>query len=151
MSIELRVYPDRRLVYSRASGVLTVADVMRGRDALTQILFFDRSFDHLVDLRAVDTSQLSANDIRTIAGSSVLAATARRAIIAADEATFGLSRMYQILREAAGGQETRRVFRTLDDALRWLGREGLDPGRDEEEGSTVEAAVATYVPTINRE
>jgi hypothetical protein len=92
------------------------------------MLFFDRSFDHLVDLRAVDVCQLSADDLRTIAASSVLAATGRRAIIAAADATFGLSRMYQILREAAGGQETRRVFRTLDDALRWLGREGLDPG-----------------------
>ena len=128
MSIEFRIDPHRRLVYCRASGVLTVADVMQGRDALTRMLFFDRSFDQLVDLRAVDVSQLSADDLRTIAASSVLAATARRAIIAAADATFGLSRMYQILREVAGGQETRRVFRTLDDALRWLGREGLDPG-----------------------
>jgi hypothetical protein len=128
MSVEFRIDPHRRLVYSRASGVLTVTDVMQGRDVLTRMPFFDPSFDHLMDLRVVDVSQLSANDLRIIAASSVLTATARRAIVAAADGTFGLSRMYQILREAAGGRETRRVFRTLEDALRWLGREGLDLG-----------------------
>jgi len=43
----------------------------------------------------------------------------RRAVVVTSDVLFGMARMYQILRDEP--TDELEIFRTLDDAIRWLG------------------------------
>jgi len=82
-------------------------------------------FDEIVDLTTCDFSALSSGAIHS--GSDTIenslknfSTVAKTAIVAPGDLSFGLSRMYGVYNEHAN--ETVRVFRTVEDALRWLGR-----------------------------
>ncbi len=77
----------------------------------------------LIDLRSADLAEISSGLIPEVA--SVFGAhdrgrtEARIAIVASDDAAYGLSRMYQAYRDDAPFE--LRVFRDLEDARAWLG------------------------------
>jgi hypothetical protein len=62
---------------------------------------------------------MSSDDIRRLAESSVLAPSARRAMVATAPAIYGVFWMYATSRDLrVGGPEI--VFTTLEDAIEWV-------------------------------
>lgn len=76
----------------------------------------------MFDVTHVTDAQLTSEDIRRLAQTTVFSPDSRRAILVSNDLQFGLSRMFAIIRETFG-EKGIRVFRNLDDALDWvLGR-----------------------------
>jgi hypothetical protein len=96
---------------------------MRGhQDRLLADPEFDASFDQLIDATRVTKIDISADEIRTLAHRPVFSLKSRRAFVATKPVLFGLGRMAQIYQEDAG-VAAAEVFDSMDEALKWLGRE----------------------------
>jgi hypothetical protein len=84
-----------------------------------------RGFDELIDFRALVKVDVSGEDLRTVASLAVQrdeeGDSSRFAIVASTSLTFGLSRMYQILRDVEDASKREvMVFQVLDEASAWL-------------------------------
>ena len=80
---------------------------------------FDPSYSQLVDFTQITEFDLSAEDIRQMARRKVFSPDSRRAILVPNEHGYGLGRMFESLRDAAG-ERGIRVFRKLEEALDWV-------------------------------
>jgi predicted component of type VI protein secretion system len=109
----------RRLVYSRAWGVFSAAEMDEHRRAVATDPAFDPSFAQLGDLREVVRFDIETAILRREATETIFAPTARRALVASSDVGYGLSRVYGAHAELA--QQSIRVFREIEDAERWLG------------------------------
>lgn len=114
-----KIDKERRLVLTTGSGVFTFADVVSHMDKLSTDPDFDPSFSQIADFTHVTRIELSADDIRRLAQRTIFSPHSRRAFIAANEAAFGIGRMFEILR-GLEGEKGIRIFRTLEEALDWV-------------------------------
>jgi hypothetical protein len=87
---------------------------------LGQRLEFDPTWAHVFDARDIVEFDVSSEDIRRLAETSVLGLAARRAMVASDPAIFGLFRMYSTTLELRTGAPEVGVFTTLDEAIEWV-------------------------------
>jgi hypothetical protein len=111
----------RGLVKVRAWGVLTPADVMATRSKFTTHPAFRSDWSQLYDLREVTNIAATGSAIQEVADASVFGPGSRRAFVAPRDESFGLSRMFATYREIAGGREQIEVFRSIEEAEKWLG------------------------------
>ena len=109
----------RRIVVSCAWGELSTADFLAHFQAVGTDPSFDPTFGQLVDLREVALFTLDTVTIREKAARSLFQPGVRRAIVAPSDIAFGLARMFGMY--AASASQNVAVFRTIDDAERWLG------------------------------
>jgi hypothetical protein len=112
---------ERRLVVSEANGLVTAEDFLEQGKRLAEDPRFDPSFDQILDLRNASQVELPTPALKGMASLRLFGPGARRAMVASRDLTFGLARMYEALR--ADAPESIKTFRTMEDALRWLGRE----------------------------
>ena len=115
------IYPDQQLVYTRWWGDVTDTDVLDHQRKLADDSQFRNDFSQLIDfLGASSLKALTSDGIKKLAQRHVFGLGSRRAIIVADDASFGMARMFQIYREIADGEEQIRVFKSLKEAREWL-------------------------------
>jgi len=113
-------YLDRRLMITRAWGHITVEDVLAFRQDLAARPEFNPTWAHVVDARNAVVFDMSADEIRQLAETSVFSPSARRAMVATDPAIFGLFRMYGVMFELQVDGSAVGVFTTLDNAIEWV-------------------------------
>jgi len=113
--------PDHRLVRSRAWGVLTHDEITALRLRYTGDPAFQADFSQLFDLREVTTVSATLDELQEVASFSIFGPGARRAFVATNPVPYAFSRMYEAYREFNGGQEQIEVFRSIEDAEKWLG------------------------------
>lgn len=109
----------RRVVVSRAWGVLSTAEFLAHYEAVATDPDFDPTFAQLVDLRDVTAFNVDVITLRSKALQSMFRPGTRRAIVASSDVTFGLARMFGTYAESAS--QSIAVFRAIDEAERWLG------------------------------
>jgi hypothetical protein len=119
MPFYYKIDKESRLVMSTGSGVLTVADSLAHQDELLKDPEFDPSFSQLMDLTHITKLEHTSDDVRRVAERSVFSPHSRRAILVSADVTFGVARMFEMLRETLG-EKGIRVFRELDEALEWV-------------------------------
>jgi hypothetical protein len=112
-------YLDRRLMITRAWGHITMADVRAYQQELRQRPEFDPTWALVFDARDAVKFDLSSDQVRQLAETSVLAPWARRAVVVTDRAISGF-RMYGAQFERQVDGSALGVFRTLDDAIEWV-------------------------------
>jgi hypothetical protein len=112
---------DRRLVRARAWGVLTHDEITGLRLRYTGDPAFQPDFSQLFDLREVTSITATLDELQEVASFSVFGRGARRAFVATNPVPYAFSRMYEAYREFNGGQEEIEVFRSIEDAEKWLG------------------------------
>jgi hypothetical protein len=126
MPIEYRIDHARRLVVATGHGAITDADVF-GYQREVWSRPDVAGYDELVDVSRVERIVMpSPGRVRDLAELSasmdVPPGGSRFAIVAPSDLTFGIGRMYETYRGLAGGEAKKvSVFRTLDEALRFLG------------------------------
>jgi hypothetical protein len=120
MPLATSFYLDRRLIITRGWGHITLADMRAYQQELVQRPEFDPTWAHVFDARNAIQFDMSSEETRQLAATSVLAPSARRAMVATDLATFGFFRMYGTLFELQVDGSAVGVFRTLDDAIEWV-------------------------------
>ena len=116
-----QIDPQRRLISTRATGVVDRQGAQNHRAQIVANPLFDSSFSQLIDLRAVERIDLSTDDIVRLASESILAAPARQAIVAPTDAMFGVSRMYYAYRCQDPNHADIVVCRTIGEAYARLG------------------------------
>lgn len=123
---------DRRLVVAQGRGVLTGQDIFEYQREV-----WSRpdvaGYSELVDMTAVERIDMASTDrIRELAFLSASmdppSSRSRFAIVAPTDEAFGLGRMYQAYRRMED-RTTKEVsvFRSLEDAMAFLGVEGDPP------------------------
>jgi hypothetical protein len=113
-----------RVVRARAWGVLTCAEAAATRTRFAGDPAFRPDFSQLYDFREVTRVDMTGEEIRDFARFSPFAPGARRAAVATQSAVYGVLRMLGIQREVSGGQDEIRIFKSLEDAVKWLELEG---------------------------
>ncbi len=134
MPIEYSIHPEHRLVVARVHGKVTDTEVFDFQRAVWSREDV-QGYDELVDTSGLEDLQLpSVGRIRDFAAFSATmdvpsaASPTKIAILAPQDFAFGVARMYEAHREAdPAGMKRVAVFRTLDEALAYLGRDRL-PG-----------------------
>ncbi|MBZ5534721.1 MAG: hypothetical protein LAO31_02100 [Acidobacteriia bacterium] len=134
MPIEYQIDRDRKLVLAKARGTVTDEDVFGyqrevwSRDDVA-------GYDELVDMSEVEHIAVPSVDrVRQLASLSVNmdapSLASKLAIIAPQDVAFGLGRMYATYRGMDPQSKKQvEVFRSLGEALAFLGVTGLEPFR----------------------
>ena len=126
MPIEYRIYHEQRLVVARGSGTVTDQDVFGYQRSVWSIPSV-AGYNELVSM--TDAQGFAVPSIGRVQELADLAATmdhpvseSKFAIVAPDDIAFGLGRMYESCRGMnRASTKKASVFRTLPEALRWLG------------------------------
>ena len=127
MPVDYHVDHEQRLVRVRLSGLIT-PDALFGYQQAVWSNPTVTGYDELVDMNGVESVEApSPSNVSALAGFSAKmdgdTGPTKLAIVAADNLTFGLGRMYQAYREMKPGSTKEvGVFRSMPDALAWLGR-----------------------------
>jgi hypothetical protein len=108
----------RRLVISTASGLVTAADLLAHQRRLLGDSDFDPTCSQIVDCTAVTGIDLSAEEVRAVAATTIFSAHSRRAVLVTTDEQFGFASMFKITREAQG-EYGIRVFRDRVEAWHW--------------------------------
>jgi hypothetical protein len=141
MPIDYRVDHERRLVLAEGRGAVTAEDIFAyQREAWSRA---DVSgYDELVDMTGVEKIvEPSSDGMRRLAAMSAQAdppiGGTRFAIVAPQDVAYGLGRMYEAYR-GLNKRSTKQVavFRSLEEALRWLsaGVPSVNPGETSKSG-----------------
>ena len=134
MPIEYAIDHARRLVVARGNGVLTGADIFAYQREVwsrPDVLGYDELVD-MSDVTEIPTPNPAGENFRALASESAATDSVeiptKFAIVAGEQLAYGLARMYQTYRELEPKSTKRvEVFRTLPEALAFLGVESLEP------------------------
>ena len=123
MPISYRIDPARNLIFTTASGILTDDDILELKRRLTADPEFNADMRELSDVRAVTDLRVTTQGVRRMVALDSMHSSRldgyRLAIVAGEDAIFGMARMYQMLTE--DNVPHVAVFRDPDTATRWLG------------------------------
>lgn len=115
----------RRIVFSRAWGVLVDADLIAHAKALRDDPRFSPDFSQIADFRQVAEYRLTAETVRGHVHVNPFSPAARRVIAVAPGVGFGMARMYQAT--LAGDSDAFQVVHSLEDANEWMGLDRASP------------------------
>lgn len=110
---------QRRIVFSKATGVLGYAEGLDHMNRLQGNPDFVPEFDQLFDFREVTTVALSHEDVRNLAERAIFSARSRRAFVVAGDLSFGVARVFEAYRDLHG-ESGIVIFREMKEALAWL-------------------------------
>ena len=118
MPLDFVIDAEHRIVYSRAWGEFTEADVLAHRQRLKADPQFDNTFRQLADFSMVTRFAIPSTSVKALTSSDPWDSDARRAFFAPADVVFGMARMYEMLM----GKYTSNiaVFRRAEEAERWL-------------------------------
>ncbi|NTW58282.1 MAG: hypothetical protein HGB21_07130 [Nitrospirae bacterium] len=128
MPITYAIDRTRRTVYAGASGVLTPRDLFTYQNEVWSAPEL-RGYNECVDMLAVtDIEGATDSNMKALAELSARMddplAKSKFAIIAREDLHYGLARMYEAYRSMQPmNTRTLAIFRTREDALRWLSGE----------------------------
>jgi hypothetical protein len=119
MRVAREIDSQSHLVILTVSGKLTDQGLLRLYDELRETEGLTPDFELLIDLRQADGREVSTAAVTSLAERPLLLSPeSRRAVVVTSEFGFGMARMYELLRDAKGGEI--RVFRDFDEARLWL-------------------------------
>jgi hypothetical protein len=116
--ISYRVDRALRLVFSRAWGVVTDGEMLSHSAALRADPRFEPDFNHWLDADDVSDLRLTSEAVRRLAIQTPFGPGSRRAVVASADFVFGMSRMFQLMRDDNPGQLS--VFRDAPSAHAFL-------------------------------
>lgn len=127
MAIRYQIDAEAGVIYVNLDGSVHSDEFSAALDRLFHDPEYQVGLDGLIDFRGVEWFDVSTRTIREAVAEIARNMNGfhypwRTAIVAPTDLVYGLSRMYQILRE--GSMEEIGVFRNPGDARKWLGIDG---------------------------
>ena len=124
MTIEFQAKPDHNLAILVHTGRIPDNQFIAFYKSLYENENYDQSMNHLVDLREADSTPRSTEALCELAEfasvkSKGITTCPKIAVVAPENISFGLSRMYQAFTGLLFWDFV--VFRAMDVALAWLG------------------------------
>ena len=121
MPVRSVIHKQKQLVVTIEEGRVTFCDMLANHDRLLSDPDFNPEFNQLSDATLATDTDLSASNARTLYDRKVFSPTARRAVVAPSEFTYGVARMLQTYIELSKYGPVVEVFRDRASALTWLG------------------------------
>lgn len=118
---------ERKTVFAKATGNLTLAELLNERESMRSNPDFDPSFSFLMDLRDVTGLHITNAELRILAANSAHDQSAKHAYVVPSDVVFGMARIYAAISKV--NDDTVQVFRDIGSARAWL---GLDADEDNE-------------------
>ena len=113
------IISSRRLVVTRATGVLVLDELADRMKKLLAHPEFDPSYDHLFDMSGVTgTEDIRTSELESFALVRIFSFYSRRAIVAPEDLVYGFARMYEVFSHST--EENFAVFRNEEEARAWL-------------------------------
>jgi hypothetical protein len=119
-----KIHVPKRLVFTRGWGVLVGEELTGHALALRADARFAPDQVQLADFNGVTEFRVETRAVQALALINPWGPGAHRAVVAPNDESYGMARMYQILTKAP--PEELKVFRNFEDALRWLGLSDWD-------------------------
>jgi hypothetical protein len=119
MPLSYEIDDQNKLLICNASGFVTLNEVIAYKQQLLNDPGFDSTYSQLVDLTRVTGTELTADQIRMQADTSIFSRGVRHALVGSSQLVFGFARMFEIVR-GLRGENNIRVFRNRLKALAWL-------------------------------
>ena len=114
---------DARIRTAVYTGIVDDAELLQAYQGLLAEPDYDATVDDLVDLRQVERLEISREALGGVIAMYTpvdqMGVNTRLAIVAASDFTFGMSRMYELLRGDDVPEEVH-VFRSHEEAVAWL-------------------------------
>jgi hypothetical protein len=124
MGLVITMAADARLIGVHVRAELTLADFVKGIDALYSDARFEAGADILVDIEPGASAGLSSLEIsgilQALQSRGSLRGTGRTAMVASHEADLGL--VHLLSHVLQHGPRAMQVFRSREEALHWLER-----------------------------
>jgi hypothetical protein len=120
-----KIDKDLRLVITTAWDVVTFEEARDSRDGIRDDAGFDPAYDELIDARAVVDVAFTFDQARSVARRQFFSPDSRHALVADKASIFGMLRFMGTHHELETGLDRTNVFRDMESALKWLGRERL--------------------------
>ena len=124
------IHPSRNRIDAHVGAATSGAELVNGMETLLDDAAFDPTYGILIDLteleRAPSVAELA--DLANFVRSRAVTAGARRAFVTSSPVFYELAQLFTTLARAAVAKY--RVFRTSEDAERWLG--GAEVEEEEE-------------------
>lgn len=120
MPQEYTIDAQQQVIWARCWGRLSDQDLVAHQAALRADPQFHDQISQLVDAREVTDVDVSTEAVKKLGASTLFAPAAKRAYVVAQNALYGLVRMYE-QQQAVRGTNSVRVFRDRAVALAWLG------------------------------
>jgi hypothetical protein len=121
MPVRSVIYKEHRLVITVEEGRVTFEDMRTNGDRLLNDPDFDPEFSQISDATLATDTDLSPINLGMLYAQRVFSTTARRAVIAPTDFTYGMARMLQTFVELSKNGPLVEVFRDRASALKWLG------------------------------
>jgi hypothetical protein len=118
MTAKREIDVEARLVSIKYHGDISMDDIRKNREALSSEPDFDSSYNMLVDMTEVSSFQLSSNEARQMAKSTIFSKSSKIGIVVNSDFHFGIARMFQSNKGAFGDRTL--VFREMSEARRWI-------------------------------
>ncbi len=124
-TITTRFDRDQDLMIRVVTGEVSVAELIAALDQYYRKPGGDFARLMLWDFREATLNSIETSDLRQItevsAQYSFLRPDGKTALVVSSELGFGLGRMYDIGHDIKNSNVSRRVFRSMPEALSWLG------------------------------
>jgi hypothetical protein len=125
MAIDYRIDSTRGIIFTTATGTLTNQELLAHKQRLQRDPLFHAGMPQLSDVRGVERLDVTPDGIGQFVQHDATNAGAlepsRLAIVAKEDVVFGMARMYQA--RTSRYRPNVGVFRTIEEATNWLGRE----------------------------
>ena len=122
MPILYRIVPDKKVAYIKASGNVSVDEIMIEGARMFAETEWENGFNILCDYREITEFDLSNEDIHKVTDQDKLHEPifdkSKCAVVATSNLVFGLSRMWEILSQNTN--LTTMVFKDIREAIDWL-------------------------------
>ena len=119
MPATYKIDVSRALVRTTITGHVTDGDLARHQQHLAADPAFSPAMCQVIEVADVTGLSVTNEGMRAIARANIFGPSSRRAIVAEQDAHYGLARMFQLLRDSA--PEQIAVFRSRPAAYAWLG------------------------------
>jgi hypothetical protein len=120
MPASYRIDEDLELVIVTLEGELKDDHLLALQKDLAADLCLKANFNELIDGSQIGDNQVTPICVRQLAEANLFSKQSRCALVANSELSYGLARMYEMLRAPEGSAEIC-VYRDLDLACEWLG------------------------------
>jgi hypothetical protein len=121
MPISYSIDPERRLVLTKAWGVLTDNDLLQHKENLARDPAFSVGMRELSDVREIQRLDVTSTGVRAMVAHddrrAHQSAQHRMALVVPNDEVFGMARMYQTM---GAPDNPVRIFRNLQLAEAWL-------------------------------
>ncbi len=118
MPLHYKIDTALKVILSTASESLNANDVDEHRKLLSKDDQFSPAFAHLIDLRSVTDLQISPKGARSLSATPIFGCVTKRAFVVNSDLLYGMSRIFRGWHDSALHMQ---IFRSMDDAFRWLG------------------------------